>query len=149
MITYDLIGIPTHLGDNVFPLRLITKCAKRPIYASMCNCVSKQSLMFLHKYIWLTFDTAPVDTLLYIYWGMNDCTCGTRWQYIHSHNLVYFICTILPVLSGHSKRRPKLTFKTDYCLMQVKSIAECSKKALCNTFDLHEATICCLDLCFV
>ena len=27
----------------------------------------------------------------------------------------------------HSKRRPKLGFKTDYSLMQVKSIEECSK----------------------
>ena len=41
------------------------------------------------------------------------------------------------VLSGHSKRRPKMFFKTDYHLMQVKSIAECSKRAFCNTFDLH------------
>ena len=28
--------------------------------------------------------------------------------------------TVKPVLSGHSKRRPKLVFKTDYHLMQVK-----------------------------
>ena len=35
--------------------------------------------------------------------------------------------TVKPVLSGHSKRRPKWGFKTDYRLMQVKSIAECSK----------------------
>ena len=32
--------------------------------------------------------------------------------------------TVKPVLSGHSKR-PKFVFQTDYCLMQVKSIAEC------------------------
>ena len=32
--------------------------------------------------------------------------------------------TVKPVLSGHSTRRPKLVFKTDYCLMQVKRIAE-------------------------
>ena len=38
---------------------------------------------------------------------------------------------------GHSKRRQKYVFKTDYPLMQVKSIAECSKRAFCNTFDLH------------
>ena len=32
----------------------------------------------------------------------------------------------------------KLVFKTDYGLMQVKNIAECSKGgAFCNTFDLH------------
>ena len=45
--------------------------------------------------------------------------------------------TVKPVLSGHSKRRPNLDFKTDYREMQVKSIAECSKRAFCNTFDLH------------
>ena len=45
--------------------------------------------------------------------------------------------TVKPVLSGHSKRRSKIVFKTDYRLMQVKIIAECSKRAFCNTFDLH------------
>ena len=35
--------------------------------------------------------------------------------------------TVKPVLWDHSNRRPKLGFKTDYCLMQVKNIAECSK----------------------
>ena len=35
--------------------------------------------------------------------------------------------TVKPVLSGHSKGEQRLVFKTDYCLMQVKSIAECSK----------------------
>ena len=38
------------------------------------------------------------------------------------------------------KEDQKLVFKTDYHLMQVKSIAECSKRAFCNTFDLHKAT---------
>ena len=41
--------------------------------------------------------------------------------------------TVKPVLNGPSKRRPKLFFKTNYHLMQVKSIAESSKRALCNT----------------
>ena len=41
-----------------------------------------------------------------------------------SHIHVY---TVKPVLSGHSKRRPKLVFKTGYRLMQVQSIAECPK----------------------
>ena len=48
------------------------------------------------------------------------------------------------------KRRPKIGFQDrvslnagEYRLMQVKSIAECSKRAFCNTFDLHyKATIC-------
>ena len=50
--------------------------------------------------------------------------------------------TVKPVLKSHSKRRPKLVFKTNYHLMQVKSIAECSKRVFCNTFNLHLATIC-------
>ena len=39
-----------------------------------------------------------------------------------------------PVISGQSKRRSKLVFKTDYCLMQVKSIAECSKGSILQYF---------------
>ena len=35
--------------------------------------------------------------------------------------------TVKPVISGHSKKRQKMVFKTDYRLMQVKSIAEYSK----------------------
>ena len=50
--------------------------------------------------------------------------------------------TVKPVLSGHSKRRSKLVFKTDYRLIQVKSIAECSKRAFCNTFGLHLYDLC-------
>ena len=42
--------------------------------------------------------------------------------------------TIKPVLSGHSKRTPKLVFNTDYRLMQVKRIAECSKESILQYF---------------
>ena len=56
---------------------------------------------------------------------------------------------VKPVLSGHSKRSPKLFFKADYRSMQVKSVAECSLGAFCNTFDLHSATIFLEDLRFV
>ena len=42
--------------------------------------------------------------------------------------------TLKLVLNGHSKRRPKLVFKTDYRLMQVKSIAECSKGNILQYF---------------
>ena len=41
---------------------------------------------------------------------------------------------VKPVLSGHSKRRPKLVFKTDYCFMQVNSIAECSNGSILKYF---------------
>ena len=33
---------------------------------------------------------------------------------------MHYLCTVKPVLRGHSKRRAKLFFKTDYRLMQVK-----------------------------
>ena len=45
--------------------------------------------------------------------------------------------TVKPVLSVRIQKDLKLGFKTNYSLMQVKSIAECSKRAFCNTFNLH------------
>ena len=39
----------------------------------------------------------------------------------------------------------QLAFKTNYRLKQVKSITR--RGAICNTFDLHEATLCHKDLC--
>ena len=53
-----------------------------------------------------------------------------------------YLYTVKPVLSGTQKEDQQLLFKTDYPLMQFKSIAECSLGAFCNTFDLHKATIC-------
>ena len=38
------------------------------------------------------------------------------------------------VLGGHSKRTLKFVFNTNYGLMQVKSIAECSRSAILSTF---------------
>ena len=38
------------------------------------------------------------------------------------------------VLSGHSKRRPTIVFKTDYRWMQVKSIAKCSNGSILQYF---------------
>ena len=42
--------------------------------------------------------------------------------------------TVKPVLSDHSKRRSKLVFKTNYCLMQVKSTSECSRGSILQYF---------------
>ena len=43
--------------------------------------------------------------------------------------------TVKPALRGHTKRTPKLVFfKTDYLLMQVKSIAECYKGSILQYF---------------
>ena len=47
------------------------------------------------------------------------------------HTLQYVAIALLvytkPVKNGHSQKDRKLVFETSYCLMQVKSIAECSK----------------------
>ena len=45
--------------------------------------------------------------------------------------------TVKPEENDHSQKERNLVFNTNYPLMQVKSIAECSKRAFCNTFDLH------------
>ena len=54
----------------------------------------------------------------------------TRWSYSWKN----FWTTVKSVLTGHSKRTQKLFFKTDYHLMQVKSIAECSKGSILQYF---------------
>ena len=48
--------------------------------------------------------------------------------------LTFHYCTVKPVLSGHTIRRPKLVFNTDNRLMQVKSISECSKGSILQYF---------------
>ena len=54
----------------------------------------------------------------------NVFACYFKFRY-SENNCIH---TVKPVFSGHSKRRQKLIFKTNYRLMQVKSIAECSKR---------------------
>ena len=46
------------------------------------------------------------------------------WRLEPASHLMVFQCAVKPVLSGYSKRRHKMVFKTDYHFMQVKSIAE-------------------------
>ena len=65
---------------------------------------------------------------------------------LHIYNI---ICTVKPVLSCHSKRIPKMIFKTHYPLMQVKNFAESSKGSILQFFRPSLATICHQDLCFV
>ena len=46
-----------------------------------------------------------------------------------SLNILHIGTSIVkPVASGHSKKNQKYVFKTDSCLMQVKSIAKCPKE---------------------
>ena len=53
---------------------------------------------------------------------------------LYSIPLVHSFITVKPVLSSHSKKRPNLVFNTDCRLMQVKSIAECSKGSILQYF---------------
>ena len=48
-----------------------------------------------------------------------------------------YLNTVKRVLSGHLKIHKTNVLKTNGSLMKVKSIAECSFGAFCNTFDLH------------
>ena len=96
--------------------------------------------------LWLFITVPLVGCSMLLWYFMNILT-----YFLHSNkNVQKFLLsrqsddvntcsttTVKPVLSGHSKRRPKLVIRTDYRLMQVKSIAECSKRAFCNAFDLH------------
>ena len=50
---------------------------------------------------------------------------------------IYLLNTVKSVLSGHSKLDKTKVLKTKGSLIKVKSIAECSFGAFCNTFDLH------------
>ena len=49
----------------------------------------------------------------------------------------FVLATVKPVFSGHSKIDKTKVLKTDGSLVQVESIAECSMRAFCNTFDMH------------
>ena len=49
----------------------------------------------------------------------------------------FTVDTVKTVLSDHSKRRPKFDFQDQLSL----NAGQKSKRAFCNTFDLHKATI--------
>ena len=55
----------------------------------------------------------------------------------HQGGMFKLSYTVKPVLSEHSKIDKTKVLKTNGSLMKVKSIAECSLGAFCNTFDLH------------
>ena len=59
------------------------------------------------------------------------------WMPQHWHFEEAFAHTVKPVLTDHSKMDRTKVLKTNGSLMKVKSIAECSLGAFCNTFDLH------------
>ena len=61
---------------------------------------------------------------------------------LNASGLVFLLCIIHTVklaLRGHSKIDKTKVLKTNGSLMKIKSIAECSLGAFCNTFDLYKA----------
>ena len=64
-------------------------------------------------------------------------SCELHWLYCVKPARAVLCNTVKPVLSGHSKLDKTKVLKTNGSLMKVKSIAECSLGAFCNTFDLH------------
>ena len=64
--------------------------------------------------------------IFFSYPSVQTCVLGTQKNQLietvllRTHNMFRFRNTAKPVLSGHSKRRPKLVLKTDNRLMQVK-----------------------------
>ena len=65
---------------------------------------------------------------------------------IHDLNVIcslICLCTVKPVLIGHSKRRPKIGFQDQLSLNAGQKYCRMLQGgAFCNSFDLHEATIC-------
>ena len=69
----------------------------------------------------------PVSVIIAFFFILADFTFTTN--------------TVKPVLSDHPKIDRRKVLKKNGSLMKVESIAECSKRAFCNTFDLHLAII--------
>ena len=68
-----------------------------------------------------------------LFWPfLQQCPSACKLLYVNDFSRTFPIRYSKTVLRGHSKRRPKMVFefKTNYRLMQVKSIAECSKGSI-------------------
>ena len=90
---------------------------------------------------------SPYPTMFYLYGSVGKL-------FFLTSQIGYPLCLIVyskACLKRPLNKRHKVVcfIKTDFRIMQVKSIAECSNGAFCNTFDLHLALICLNDLCCV
>ena len=78
-----------------------------------------------------------IGTPVYLIINYFPCVTSTLNSQLLCHFILevfkymYTNSTVKSVLYNHSKEDKKLVFKTNYRLMQVKSIAECSKRAFC------------------
>ena len=74
-----------------------------------------------------------------IKWSQNpSLSCFGKFQPYSTNNIILEkqTNTVKPVLTGHSKGRPKIVFKTDYHSMQVKNIAFIKLPFVSNIFIL-------------
>ena len=105
----------------------------------LVNLISKETrLVFsIFQALELVFMYLQVSSTV-LYFPQRSMVCLSQKRLCHSicrswdteHTLLERYCTVKPVLSGHSKKDKKLVFKTDYRLMEVESIAECSKESI-------------------
>ena len=130
----------------VRPASLISACAYAQSYQSLCKSLKcsltvkrltgkRLEFLSLNK----SYTGSSESTLVKIphclestFHGSIMLTVLKRTVSKHMINKNSKLCAERP-----SKKDQILVFKTDYRLMQVKSIAKCSKRAFCNTFDLH------------
>ena len=87
---------------------------------------------------------SPYPTLVYRYGSVGRNFFSTS-QIRYLLNLIVYRKTYLKRPLNKIQKNDCF-FKSNYRIMQVKSIAECSQGAFCNTFDLHDAPICLNDL---
>ena len=118
-------------AENTMSLIDICKsCASREFLASqiclLINVIRENKILAkISGFTALQFTfTAPVRKSRESQQGYHECS---SWTLIHGqpekkktdNQMNYYVYSKL-FLSGHSKRRPKIVFKTDYLLMQVK-----------------------------
>ena len=75
----------------------------------------------------------PLDVEIIVKYGYLD-QLMRLWYKLYKY-------TVKPVLIGHSKKDKTKVLEANGSLMKVKSIAECSLGAFCNTFDLYSVII--------
>ena len=98
-------------------------------------CTRHRCVSFYIMHVQLSSGSRSLKVCLSLHlWLCFGCASNHLRSVLKSHELAH---TVKPALCGLSKEEQRLVFKTNYPLMFVKSNAECSKRAFCNTFDLH------------
>ena len=105
------------------------------IYRNAVLCIEQLILLlnlFSKNWIWvyqILKNSACLTLLRPIEFFIMFDTVKSEWS------IVYIV---KPVLSRHSRRRPKIGFQDGLSLNAGQSTAECSLRVFCNTFTLHK-----------